>query len=166
MRILTYKRTHIGDPDPTGRFGIYDCMGRIRLLNFNTVIGVGGVGAEPRSHGIDRRDNWVGVGATKQWRPEGPGVVVTFEEFRLLEEQGPPLQELAPLLAMRMYEGRVRFLLDGYTLEEEAGAEAVIEWALSQPAVPYRRGRHLAASVGCKSKCPPVSASEWRNNGT
>lgn len=141
-------------------------MGRIRLLNFNAVIGVGGVGAESRTYGIDRRVNWVGVGATKQWRPEGPWVVVTFEEFRLLEEQGPPLQELAPLLAKRMYEGRVRFLLDGYTSEEEAEAEAVIEWALSQPAAPYRQGRHLAASVGCKSKCPSASASAGRNNGT
>ena len=30
MRILTYKRTHTGDPDPSGRFGIYDCMGHVR----------------------------------------------------------------------------------------------------------------------------------------
>lgn len=104
--------------------------------------------------------------ATKQWHPEGPGVLVTFEDFRLLEEQGPPLQELAPLLAKRMYEGRVRFLLDAYTSEEEAAAEAVIEWALSQPAVPYRRERHLTARVGCKSKCSPASGSEGRNNGT
>ena len=166
MRILTYKRTHIGDPDPTGRFGIYDCMGRIRLLDFDAVIGVGGVGAEPRSYGIDRKVNWVGVGATKQRYPGRAGVVVTFEEFRLLEEQGPPLEELAPVLAKRMYEGRARILLDGYTPEEEAEAEAIIEWALSQPPRPYRRGRDLAARTGCKRKCPPAAASEGCSNDT
>jgi hypothetical protein len=26
MRILTYKRTHTGDPDAQGRFGFHDCM--------------------------------------------------------------------------------------------------------------------------------------------
>ncbi len=29
LRILTYKRTHIGDPDSIGQFGINDCMGRV-----------------------------------------------------------------------------------------------------------------------------------------
>lgn len=166
MRILTYKRTHVGDPDPSGRFGIYDCMGRIRLLDFDAVIGIGGVGAEPRSYGIDGKVNWVGVGATKQWRPQGAGVVVTFEQFRLMEEQGPPLRQLAPLLASRMFEGRVRFLLGGYSSEEQAEAEAVLEWALAQPTVRYRRGRHPSAKDGCKSKCPPCSDLEGSNNGT
>jgi hypothetical protein len=166
MRILTYKRTHIGDPDPGGRFGIYDCMGRIRLLDFNAVIGVGGLGAEPRSYKIDRKVNWVGVGARKQWRSQGAGVVVTFEEFRLLEEQGPLLHQLAPRLARQMYEGRVRFLLDGYRSEEQAEAEAVLEWVLSQPAVRYRPGRHSSAKGGCKRKCSPCTDSEASNNGT
>jgi hypothetical protein len=39
MRILTYKRTHVGDPDQDGRFGIYDCMGRVRNYPFDAVIG-------------------------------------------------------------------------------------------------------------------------------
>lgn len=166
MRILTYKRTHVGDPDLSGRFGIYDCMGRIRLLDFDAVIGIGGVGAEARSYGIDRKVNWVGVGATKQWRPQGPGVEVTFEEFRLMEEQGPPLHQLAPLLARRMYEGRVRFLLGGYSSDEQAEAEAVLKWALAQPAVRHRRRLNSSVRSGCKNKCPPCSDSEESNNGT
>ena len=42
MRTLIYKRTHPGDPDEKGRFGICDCMGRVRAWDFEAVIGVGG----------------------------------------------------------------------------------------------------------------------------
>jgi hypothetical protein len=30
MRTLVYTRTHKGDPDKTGCFGIWDCMGKLR----------------------------------------------------------------------------------------------------------------------------------------
>jgi len=43
MRILIYKRTHTGDPDLKGRFGIHDCMGRVRDYDYDAVIGVGGI---------------------------------------------------------------------------------------------------------------------------
>lgn len=58
MRTLIYKRTHHGDPDETGQFGIHDCMGRVRTWDFDAVIGVGGQGPEPRSHGLDGKVNW------------------------------------------------------------------------------------------------------------
>jgi hypothetical protein len=48
MRTLIYKRTHPGDPDTTGRFGVCDCMGRVRTWDFEAVIGVGGLSHEPR----------------------------------------------------------------------------------------------------------------------
>ena len=32
MRILTCKQTHTGDPDRFGRFGVSDCIGRVRNL--------------------------------------------------------------------------------------------------------------------------------------
>jgi hypothetical protein len=60
MHILTYKRTHIGDPDSNGCFGINGCMGRVRGFNFDAVIGVGGIGWEPKSYGIDKKINWIG----------------------------------------------------------------------------------------------------------
>ena len=41
MRILTYKRTHKGDPDNRGVFGINDCMGAIRNRKFDAVVGIG-----------------------------------------------------------------------------------------------------------------------------
>ena len=40
--VMIYKRTHNGDPDSTGVFGINDCMGRIRDRNYDAVNGTGG----------------------------------------------------------------------------------------------------------------------------
>lgn len=48
MRILIYKQTHIGDPDRTGCWGKTDCMGRVKGLYYDAVIGVGGIGPWPR----------------------------------------------------------------------------------------------------------------------
>ena len=62
MRTLIYKPTHPGDPDRQGRFGIEDCMGHVRRWGFEAVIGVGGIGAESRSHGRDGKVNWIGIG--------------------------------------------------------------------------------------------------------
>ena len=64
--VLIYKRTHSGDPDEAGQFGINDCMGQVRRWNFDAVIGVGGVGAKARSLGIDERVNWIGIGPHKE----------------------------------------------------------------------------------------------------
>lgn len=126
MRILTYKRTHVGDPDRSGRFGIRDCMGNVRNWNFDAVIGIGGIGDEPQGHGIAGRVTWVGRHPKKQLSPSGSGLLVTFESFILLDSRGPLVSDIAPYLARRMYEGRVRTLLDGYTADEQADAERVI----------------------------------------
>ena len=62
MRTLIYKRTHSGDPDPqTGVFGNHDCMGSVRAWEFDAVIGIGGVGPEPRRHGIAGKLTYVAV---------------------------------------------------------------------------------------------------------
>ena len=126
MRILTYKRTHIGDPDAAGHFGINDCMGRVRNWSFDAVIGVGGYGREPQSYGIEGRVNWVGLNPTWQPHPEGYGLIVTFEFFALLEAKGPLLIGVAPSLARRMYEKRARVLFKSYSPEEKAEAEALV----------------------------------------
>jgi hypothetical protein len=58
MRTLIYKRTHTGDPDPeTGVFGNNDCMGEVRCWDFDAVIGIGGIGEEPRRYGHSRQTN-------------------------------------------------------------------------------------------------------------
>ena len=126
MRILTYKRTHIGDPDPAGQFGVNDCMGRVRNWSFDAVIGVGGLGAEPRSHGIDGRVTWVGQNPTWHPHPHGYGQLVTFESFVLLDSKGPSLLSLAPYLARRMYEKGARVLFKSYSSKEKAEAEELI----------------------------------------
>jgi hypothetical protein len=154
MRILTYKRTHVGDPDQDGRFGIYDCMGRVRNYAFDAVIGIGGIGQEPKSFGIDRKINWVGINPKR--RPSGKGVEVTFEKFLRLEEHGPLLETLAPSLARRMYKGGARILLKNYTDLERREATAILRWSLNQ------KSPKIGGSInahGCPSRCRPTVKS-------
>ena len=65
MPVFIYKRTHTGDPDKNGCFGIEDCMGEKRSWEYDAVIGIGGRGAEAESYGIDRKVNWIGIGRIK-----------------------------------------------------------------------------------------------------
>lgn len=126
MRILTYKRTHTGDPDFLGRFGINNCMGRVRGWKFDAVIGVGGIGAAPQNQGIEGRVTWVGRNPSWQPHPLSYGQIVTFEQFVLLESNGPSLLDLAPFLARRMYERGARVLFKSYSSAEKAEAESIV----------------------------------------
>jgi hypothetical protein len=153
MRILTYKRTHVGDPDQYGRFGIYDCMGRVRNYAFDAVIGVGGIGQEPKSFGIDRKINWVGINPKRKLSVGGKGVEVTFKKFLRLEEDGPLLETLAPSLARRMYDGGARILLKNYNNRERREANAILRWSLNQK--PRKIGRSKNAR-GCHGRCRPI----------
>lgn len=130
MAILTYKRTHIGDPSPKGEFGVYDCMGKMRNLEYEAVIGIGGTGSEPRGYKIDGKITWVGVNPTKRYCKDLRGPIVTFQYFVLFDKNGPPLRAFAPFLAKRMYEGNVRYLLHGYTEAERKEAEGIVNWAI------------------------------------
>ncbi len=131
MRILIYKRTHRGDPNRFGRFGVYGCMGAVRGFEYDAVIGVGGMGREPRLCGIAGRINWIGIGPKKIWRGnasciDSRGPQVKFEKFSLWESLGPLLHEEAPLLARRLYEKKARYLLGGLTATEQREAEALL----------------------------------------
>lgn len=130
MRILTYKRTHTGDPDHLGRFGINDCMGSVRNLRFDAVIGVGGMGTEPRRFGIARKLTWIGIGPRRS--PGGKGRradIVTFNRFLLLDANGPELESVAPNLARRVYGKRTRLVLDAYSDIERVEIIALLKWA-------------------------------------
>jgi hypothetical protein len=110
MRTLIYKRTHSGDPDPeTGEFGCNNCMGSVRSRRFDAVIGIGGIGREPKSHGIAGKLTWIGVGPRKIGDPKSPRV--TFDHFWYQGEHGPLLEKRYPALARRMYDERVRVLM-------------------------------------------------------
>lgn len=113
MRTLIYKRTHNGDPDPrTGEFGCNNCMRSVRGRKFDAVIGIGGIGAEPRRHGIAGRLTWIGIGPRKSYDPDRPNSPrVTFDHFWHQGKRGPLLEDRYPGLARRMYDRNVRVLM-------------------------------------------------------
>jgi hypothetical protein len=61
LNTLIYKRTHIGDPDESGIFGVHDCMGQVRRWPFDAVIGVGGKNPWKDHKGIAYKINWIGL---------------------------------------------------------------------------------------------------------
>jgi hypothetical protein len=134
MRTLIYKRTHPGDPDADGRFGIRGCMGQVRSWGFEAVIGIGGIGPEPTSHGLAGKVNWIGIGPRKRAGADHRGPVVTFDHFLLWESDGPSFLECAPQLAGRMYANNVRVLMDD--LDEQERAEVAQILALAEGAAP------------------------------
>jgi hypothetical protein len=106
MRTLIYKRVHTGDPDPeTGVFGNHDCMGSVRERQFDAVIGIGGIGQEPRSYGIDGKLNWIGIGPIYDGRARR-GPRLRFRHFKDFKQGGPPIREKFPALAARMYDNK------------------------------------------------------------
>ena len=111
MRILIYKRTHSGDPDPkTGVFGNRDCMGTVRGWLFDAVIGIGGVGREPQRHRIAGKLTWIGIGP-QAIGYNGRGPQLMFRHFRCPGEDGPLLRTNYPALASRMYDTNRRVLM-------------------------------------------------------
>src|SRR5947209_4548455 len=98
MRMLVYKMTHIGDPDPgTGLWGETGCMGKVRGYDFDAVIGIGA----SAWHGIAGRLVWIGIGPHKVGNPLEP--LLTFDRFLFLGGKGPTLHSKAPELARHMY---------------------------------------------------------------
>jgi hypothetical protein len=130
MRVLIYKRTHSGDPDPvTGLFGNFDCMGGVRTWNFDAVIGVGGRGAEAQRNNIDGKITWVGIGRHEQGS-NGRGPLLGFDRFRYWGEEGPALAEYAPRLASRTF--RV-LMSDNLSQTELAEVDSILALARCSP---------------------------------
>ncbi|HKS06490.1 MAG TPA: hypothetical protein VJR92_09280 [Gemmatimonadaceae bacterium] len=128
-KTLIYKRTHAGDPGPEGEFGVYDCMGRVRAWEFDSVIGVGGIGDEPARHGLDGKVNWIGIGARKRVARGKRGPVVTFDRFRFFGSNGPSFAQLAPTLSRRVYERNIRALTKLVTAAERREVNHVLQLA-------------------------------------
>jgi hypothetical protein len=141
MRTLIYKRTHDGDPDAKGQFGVQDCMGRVRNCAFEAVIGIGGIGHEATANGINRKINWVGIGAQKHSLRNARGPLVTFDHFVLFEGEGLDLWVVAPGLEQRMYARHApRYVLyDGSSKEENVEINRIL--ALAKNAPPSMRAR-------------------------
>jgi hypothetical protein len=145
MRTLVYKRTHNGDPDEQGVFGINDCMGTVRARDFDAVIGVGGVGDEPRREGIAEKITWIGIGPHKSGRPDRPQV--TFDHYLFFGPRGPLFRDHAPVLAQHVYGWNVRTLMT-FTHEEQQEVDALLALAESAPpSQPLSRARTPAGVV-------------------
>lgn len=126
-RVLIYKRTHSGDPDPKkGVFGNHDCMGTVRGWNYDAIIGVGGIGADAKRNGLARKLTWIGIGPHKSGDKSRPRV--RFDHFLYYGEEGPLLKESAPKLAKRMYEGGVRVIFNcNLTPTERREVDSLLE---------------------------------------
>jgi hypothetical protein len=133
MRTLICERTHPGDPDREGRFGIHGCMGRVRTWGFEAVIGVGGVGPKPESHGLTRKVNWIGIGPHRVTGADQRGPVVTFDHFILFGSDGPSFTDLAPQLAERIYSRNVRVIMDALNSREQEEVERILSLAKNAP---------------------------------
>ena len=133
MRILIYKRTHVGDPNIIRQFGNEDCMGRVRSYPFDAVIGVGGISGQPVHQRLAGKINWVGRNPKRApSTSDARGPIVTFdpEDFRLFEHQGPLLSDLAPVLAKRVYGSRSRFIFTSLRPAEQREALTLINLIL------------------------------------
>lgn len=151
LKILVYKRTHTGDPDHRRRFGINACMGSVRGFAYDAVIGVGGLSGWPKELGIAGKVTWVGRNPRKLPNPiDSRGPLVTFapRDFRLMDEAGPRLEDVAPALAERLYGAKARFIfraLDGDAYRQAAGlVRAVLDdadFGSVRPIVPRSTAR-------------------------
>lgn len=139
MRTLIYKRTHTGDPDPeTGVFGNHDCMGEVRAWDFDAVIGIGGVGDEPKRHGIAGKLTWIGIGPQRFFdSPDSRGPQLMFEHFRYFGADGPLLVNKYPAIARHMYDTHRRLVIHGAPSEAGTGldrdVEAILRLARNSP---------------------------------
>ncbi len=146
MRILVYKRTHNGDPDSNGCFGVYDCMGSVRNLEYDAVIGVGGIGPEAQYNRISGKINWVGIGPHKRTVHGKRGPEVTFDSFFFYGEKGVDFSTSAPILAQRMYSNNVRFTIIGPNDKEYSEVNKII---ISAPKI----SQHNIHEFEPKKKC-------------
>lgn len=135
MNILIYKRTHQGDPNLDGCFGVYDCMGAVRDRNYDAVIGVGGIGDEAQSNCIAGKITWIGVGPHKKYVGKR-GPEVTFDHFIYYGIDGPDFLTNAPLLAKRIYENNIRSISQGFVGDELAEAIKIVALAKDAPPSP------------------------------
>ena len=129
MSTLVYKRTHKGDPDLRGIFGINDCMGIVRDWNYNAVIGVGGVSAKDN---IKYKVNWIGIGPRKGLDGRRAHQI-TFDHFVLFDEKGPDFRDLAPTLAQRIYSTSGRVFMSFHNETEQAEIDLILKMAEDAP---------------------------------
>jgi len=120
-KILVYRRTHTGDPDPeTHLFGIHDCMASVRDWHYEAVIGIGGSHPDTGDEGIKEKITWVGIWPQKLKDAEvnelikiNPGSsgfrgnIFEFDTFVIWDEQGPSVKDYPWLYNYMFCEGHI-----------------------------------------------------------
>ncbi len=154
MRTLIYKRTHTGDPDANGCFGTYDCMGRVRALEFDAVIGIGGIGRDARAAGIAGKITWIGIGARRA-TSDGRGPQITFDHFLLFDVRGELLSDIAPTLAKRFHlDNGPRYVFDENLSEvEKSETKRILRMAHGVPASGQTSGGVALKKTSRCAKC-------------
>jgi hypothetical protein len=109
-------------------------MGSVRARDFEAVVGVGGIGAEPRRHGIAEKVNWIGIGPHKTGTGSR-GPVLTFDHFKWFGREGPRLASVAPVLAAHLYGRNVRSLMS-FSGAEDREVQKILDMARSAPPSP------------------------------
>lgn len=178
QRILVYKRTHVGDPDEHGRFGVEDCMHSVRGWRFDGVIGVGGIAPWKQDRNIARKVNWVGRFPKRVPNPfqvtQHPLLKFASKDVKVMEEHGPLLADVNRRFAEKFYESRCRFWVldagDSTRAREYLDACLIIEKLLAddeqiviRTRVPRdgEGGGLKYGTSGCPP-CPPVSCPPRR----
>jgi hypothetical protein len=167
LNTLVYKRTHKGDPDESGIFGIHDCMGRVRRWPFDAVIGIGGKSPLSGDEGIARKINWIGINPSKReasspvwfgakrsgWSRTFRGPLVKFECFVFLDDKGPDLKEFAPNLFRYMFEVQhVRLVMSrSLPRREMQEVQEILRWAKTRR--PRKPPRVFEKTISTKRKC-------------
>ncbi len=142
LKILVYRRTHTGDPSrETGEFGVHDCMGRVRNWTFDAVIGIGGKKPWAGGEKIAEKITWVGVGVGNKREPterekselnkeQFGGHIVQFDRWIVLDEDGPPLKEISPILHKYMFsDGRIPRAALNFSRDIDRELIRIIDWA-------------------------------------
>ena len=146
MKTLIYKRTHVGDPDASGRFGCNCCMASVRSWDFDAAIGVGGIGREPKGYHIDRKITWIGLYPKEIGKCECGFPILAFENFYLKDATGKLLADKAPKLAKRLFaENAPRRLV----IESDESEEVMAILSLA------RNSQPSPALLGQKGKATP-----------
>jgi hypothetical protein len=151
LKVLVYKRTHKGDPDDRGIFGIDDCMGKVRMWDFVAVIGVGGKRPDRGHEDIAGKVNWVGIGAHENGNA-ARGRRLAFDRFYRFDEAGEDFKKLAPRLFKYMFEDKHRRALLSQNLPDKKmkdEVERVLMWAEESEHIP----KSLPIKKNRSSKC-------------
>ena len=160
MRVLTYKRTHTGDPDKRGVFGSSDCMGSVRNRAFDVVIGVGSLKPDAGDEAIAGKVTWIGVGPVRSFGG-GRGDQVSFERFLLLDGNGPDFASEAPTLSRRFYVNNARSISRSYSSQEKVELEHLIAKLLAHPECKPSLSAFVSFKTGSRrAKCVRICSRE------